>query len=183
MKKIITILLLSFATMLAYGQNTLLDGQVLLDVTIDDYVGTWRYENPDSNEVFTIKLKKHTNTISQKEYDCVIGTYSYTKNGVTIEDNMDQFNHLSRPYFSPIYAISYSNDFFSWLYLCFTDYAFKKETHSGRLSLIRARGGQFQLKWILEEEEGSFIYFEDEEIPPYIPGFSVPEDVVLTKVE
>ena len=158
------------------------NGQVFLGGAIDDYVGTWKYENPDSNEVFTIKLKKTIITTDNENFDCIIGTYSYTKNGTIIEDNMPQFSSITNPYKAPICAKSYSNDFSS-LFLYFVDYKFKKDTGSGKLSLILTRGGKYQLQWMLEEDEGAEIYLPDEEIPPYIPGWSVPENVVLVKVE
>ena len=174
MKKAALLLLCCLSISLAYPQNIFLGGK------LEDYTGTWRYENKDSNLVFTIKLKKSKMELLGKVYDCAIGTYSLVKNGITITDNMDKFNSLSEPYGSPIRIVDY-NQIYATLRLSFNDELYKKHTASGTLSLIPLKNGKFNLHWILKEDEGEELYDWNEVIPP--PGFSVPDNAILVKIE
>ena len=174
MKKTLLLLLCCIVTVPLLSQNIFLGG------SIDDYVGTWRYENQDSNLVFTIKLKKSEMTPNEKTYPCVVGTYTLTKNGVIITDNMQKFDRLTSPYSYPISGLDY-NEIYNELELGFSDELYDKFTGSGVLALIPLKQGKFNLQWILKEDEGVEFYDWDEVIPP--SGFSVPDNVVLVKVE
>ena len=77
MKKRILIFLFSFVVLCSYCQ------------TVDDFVGTWRYENNDT--VFTIVLKEgkyindyYNNITSKSTY--IFGGYSLSVNGKMIDD-------------------------------------------------------------------------------------------------
>ncbi len=174
MKKAVLLLLCCLSISLAYTQNIFLGGK------LEDYTGTWRYENKDSNLVFTIKLKKSKMELLGKVYDCAIGTYSLVKNGVTITDNMHKFDTLSDPYLTPILLVDYSK-IYATLELSFRDELYKKHTASGTLSLIPLKNGKFNLHWILKEDEGDYVYDWNEVIPP--DGFSVPDNAILVKIE
>ena len=174
MKKTVLLLLCCLSTCFIYSQNIFLGGK------LEDYIGTWKYENKESNIVFTIKLKKTKMTLLDKEYDCAIGTYSMVKDGVTISSNMEEFDNLSEPYGAPIRVVDY-DQIYATLRLSFNDDLFKKHTASGTLALIPVKNGKFNLQWTLKEDEGDYVYDWNEVIPP--SGFSVPDNVVLVKVE
>ena len=174
MRKTVLLFLCCFSVSFLYSQNIFLGG------SIDDYVGTWSYEHQDSNLVFTIKLKKSEMTPSEKTYQCVVGTYAMTRNGITVVDNMAKFDVLSNWFTYPIIAVDF-NEIYNQLKLSFTDELYDKFTGSGTLALIPLRNGKFNLQWILKEDEGDHVYNWDEVIPP--SGFSVPDNVVLVKVE
>lgn len=174
MRKTVLLVLCYLSASFLYSQNIFLGG------SIDDYVGTWRYENKDSNLVFTIKLKKSEMTPNEKTYQCVVGTYAMTRNGITVVDNMKKFDILSSPHQYPISGVDFK-DVYDRLDLGFIDDLYGKYTVSGTLSLIPLKDGKFNLRWILKEEEGDFVYDWNEVIPP--SGFSVPDNIVLVKIE
>lgn len=174
MRKTVLLVLCCLSASFLYPQNIFLGGR-----SIDDYVGTWRYENKDSNLVFTIKLKKSEMTPNEKTYQCVVGTYAMTRNGVTVVDNME-FDILSNWFKYPISCVDF-NEIYDKLSLGFVDDLYEKNTVSGTLSLIPLKDGKFNLQWILKEDEGDYVYDWNEVIPP--SGFSVPDNIVLVKIE
>lgn len=151
---------------------------------LEQFTGTWKYENPDSNEVFIIKLKTMTDDFDGEL--CVCGNYFYSKNNVVIEDNLSQFDTLAdcssysiNAYKSRVY--DYLN---TKLRLTFTDITYYNKFSGGVGSFIEIIPWkkEIMLHWYLVEEEGSsYVYLENEPMPPY--GFSVPTDVILIKEE
>lgn len=77
-------------------------------ITLDHYVGTWKYENANTKETFVVKLKKviRPEKPMLPSRECIVGTYSYIKDGVVILDNMDKFNMTW-------------TDIYTWPILCF----------------------------------------------------------------
>lgn len=81
-----------------------------------------------------------------------------------------------------IYAGTTSN-LYNIIRLYFNDYIFNKSTGSVSLHLMPIANRKFNLKWVLEDDDGESFYEEWETIPEFIDGFSVPYNVILVKVE
>ena len=88
MKNLLTLIIIVLFTTAA-ATSTLAQ----TDRDLKEFVGTWKYENPDSCEVFIIKLKTIVDNIYETMY--VYGNYSYSKNNLIIEDNLHQFDTLT----------------------------------------------------------------------------------------
>lgn len=147
---------------------------------LDFYVGTWVYSDPSIGEEFTVKLRKtyHYNEHGIKY--CLVGAYTYKKDGQIVSDCMVKFNDQVDALYMPIYA---SNSVLhqgvnpNRLYMYLRDFVMRKKTFSNEIEIISSTDPK-QIHWILrnDEEEG-----EAKDLPPY--EFSIPTDVVLTKVE
>ena len=167
---IIAILFTTAATIATYAQT---------DRDLKEFVGTWKYENPDSCEVFIIKLK----IIDHPSYGKRIhGNYSYSKNNVIIEDNLHQFDTLTDAYLFPIILRPWYSYPSTKLNLSFSDrtYGAYACPYTSFVELIHEKK-DIKLRWYMEEGEGAIAYEPDEVIPP--DGFSVPSNVIFTKVE
>ena len=180
MKKRILLLLFSFVVLCSYSQ------------TVDDFVGTWRYENNDT--VFTIVLKegKYVN------YDfsiyaslkCIFGGYSLRINGVLVDDftsvndtfdwNLGYNPSLQRIYIEATRMHDNTNGYGFIFYDQRKRHFGGKGISGGNLTLLAPN----KLKWEIDEEAGIWFEIEGcEDCPEVSPiGFSVPNNVVLTKV-
>ena len=180
MKKRILLLLFSFVVLCSYSQ------------TVDDFVGTWRYENNDT--VFTIVLKegKYVN------YDfsiyaslkCIFGGYSLRINGVLVDDftsvndtfdwNLGYNPSLQRIYIEATRMHDNTNGYGFIFYDQRKRHFDGKGISGGNLTLLAPN----KLKWEIDEEAGIWFEIEGcEDCPEVSPiGFSVPNNVVLTKV-
>ena len=180
MKKRILIFLFSFVVLCSYCQ------------TVDDFVGTWRYENNDT--VFTIVLKegKYVN------YDfsiyaslkCIFGGYSLRINGVLVDDftsvndtfdwNLGYNPSLQRIYIEATRMHDNTNGYGFIFYDQRKRHFGGKGISGGFLTLLAPN----KLKWEIDEEIGIWSEIEGcEDCPEVSPiGFSVPNNVVLTKV-
>ena len=180
MKKRILLLLFSFVVLCSYSQ------------TVDDFVGTWRYENNDT--VFTIVLKegKYVN------YDfsiyaslkCIFGGYSLRINGVLVDDftsvndtfdwNLGYNPSLQRIYIEATRMHDNTNGYGFIFYDQRKRHFGGKGISGGFLTLLAPN----KLKWEIDEEIGIWSEIEGcEDCPEVSPiGFSVPNNVVLTKV-
>jgi len=179
---IFTLLLLSSNT--TYGQSI----ERRHGANLDFYVGTWRYTNTTTKEEFTIKLRKSVYTAYNISKDCVVGTYTYKKNGVVVLDNMSEFlidKSVGLP--APIYAsnakgtISESNP--NRLTASIQDYGILwpgstlPKSGQGVITIV-STGNPKKIHWALKDSEGIVII---DHTPP--PGFSIPTDMILTKIE
>ena len=146
---------------------------------LKEFVGTWKYENPDSCEVFIIKLKTIVHDIYETKY--VYGNYSYSKNNVTIEDNLHQFDTLSDLALFPIILRPWYPYSSTKQTLRFSDrtYGYNSCLDTSFVELIDEKK-ETKLKWFMEIG-GTYVYEHDEEMPPN--HFSVPSNVIFTKVE
>ena len=180
MKKRILLFLFSFVVLCSYSQ------------TVDDFVGTWRYENNDT--VFTIVLKegKYVN------YDfsiyaslkCIFGGYSLRINGVLVDDftsvndtfdwNLGYNPSLQRIYIEATRMHDNTNGYGFIFYDQRKRHFGGKGISGGNLTLLAPN----KLKWEIDEEAGIWFEIEGcEDCPEVSPiGFSVPNNVVLTKV-
>ena len=146
---------------------------------LKEFVGTWKYENPDSCEVFIIKLK----IIDDPDWGkTVCGNYSYSKNNVIIENNLQQFDTLGELALFPIYLFPSNTSSNTKHTLSFSDrtYGAYACPYTSFVELIHEKK-DIKLRWYMEEGEGAIAYEPDEVIPP--DGFSVPSNIIFTKVE
>ena len=166
---IIAILFITSTTTATYAQT---------ERDLKDFVGTWKYENPDSCEVFIIKLKIVDDPYWEK---LVCGNYSYSKNNIIIENNLPQFDTLTntalhsiilRPWFQPS-SIKLRLDFSD------RTYGYDSYLFTSFVELIDEKK-ETKLRWFMEIG-GTYVYEHDEEMPPN--HFSVPSNVIFTKVE
>ena len=168
-------LIIIFTTAILFATN------LTAQVNLSPYEGTWRYTNTSTNEEFTIKLRKTIGQFTYGERVCLVGSYIYKKNGVVILDNMDMFNNNSvYPTKMPILGQSREGE----LILYVNDYGIithgKPKFVDGSLGMLIVELGEAaKLTWKLEEEEGVSIVGVND-VPQ---GFTIPDDVILTKVQ
>ena len=180
---IFTFLLLSIGS--TYGQNI----RQWHSANLDFYVGTWRYTNTATNEEFTINLRKtvYISSLSMIREDCIVGAYIYKKNGVLVLDNMDEFM-VDRPIFpGPIYASNARETESAVnpnkLRTTVQDYGIlspaseRPKSGMGIITIVSVANPK-QIHWTLEDPPGARIAGHS---PPL--GFSIPTDIVLTKIE
>ena len=173
MKNLLTLIIIVLFTAAA---TTAICAQTERD--LKEFVGTWKYENPDSCEVFIIKLK----IIDHPSYGKrVHGNYSYSKNNVIIEDNLHQFDTLTNTNLFPIDLTPWRSYPSTKLSLSFFDetHEYCSHPYTSFVELIDEKK-ETKLRWFMEIG-GTYVYEHDEEMPPN--HFSVPSDVIFTKVE
>ena len=148
--------------------------------SLDLYVGTWKYENAETNEVFIVKLKKFENytTLGSNFGTVLIGEYYHYKNGIISYNNLDYVSTITtndQAIRAPIRSFSINNDFNN---LCLTviDMTYYKATH-GTLSFSLGKENTNSLRWKIEEE-GDFDIG-----PDYIEGLSIPTEMTLIKID
>ena len=150
--------------------------------SLDLYVGTWKYENSETNEEFIIKLRKFDNytTVLGSNFGTVlIGEYYHSKNGIISYNNLDYVSTITtndQAIRAPIRSFSINNDYNN---LCLTviDMTYYKATH-GTLSFSLGKENTNSLRWKIVEEEGDFDIG-----PDYIEGLSIPTEMTLIKIE
>ena len=158
----------------------------------DKFVGTWVYESNDT--VFTIKLQKGELTYANMPNDkCLFGGYSLKVGGVMKENYINimptTITQDSYPPSSNIYIKGWAfSDFYAGF--IFFDQRIKhlkgKGILGGDMRLLTSN----TLKWTLDEEYGLWHAcegeYDDENAPEHeweIKGFSVPINVIMTKVQ
>ena len=150
---------------------------------LDAYVGTWVYQNADT--VFTLVIKKGTQNTNFYNGDCLVGGYKLEKDGVVVADytqNLpdeitdDNYYIPKCPSFIGTNGqskLEYVNS--NILRIVFSDRNLLRL--EGALKLIPPSTFHLKLKkpeQVILLEEGQTV--ED-------PDISVPEDVIMTKVE
>ena len=168
---------------------------------LDFFVGTWKYENPQTGEEFILKLRKTSILLTHftVETDLVVGAYTYKKNGQIVTDCMDKFDSDIHVFMMPIDATNASINP-AWvdpnrLRMVVRDYGkrapngdVKTSRNENELSVVSASHPN-QIRWILREDRGQrfYIFLEEGEEEPLCPipplGFSIPTDMVLTRVQ
>jgi len=150
---------------------------------LDFYVGTWKYENEQTGEVFVLKLRKTVN----RSRECVVGAYTYKKNEQIVLDCMDQFSSTQKsPISMPVYATNSSitqnlvNPNKLRMFIIdfgkFCPNGDTKRTSSNELLLV-SNAFPNKIRWILKNDRETSTVIE--EIPPI--EFSIPTDIILTK--
>ncbi len=181
MKKIILFLATMLISIAAFSQSYR-----------DKFVGTWVYESNDT--VFTIKLQKGEFIINTRpNMECLFGGYSLKVGGVMNENyiktmpttmTQDSYPPSSNIY---LYGWAYSLTHASFTFFDQRIKHLKGEgIFCGKLLLLNPD----TLRWTLDEEEGVWYAcegeFDDENEPEHeweIKGFSVPINVIMTKVQ
>ena len=178
---IFTFLLLSMSS--TYGQSV----KQRYTSNLDFYVGTWRYTNATANEEFTIKLRKtaYTSPFMIKR-DCIVGVYTYKKNGAVVLDNINEFMIDRSEFPGPIYATNARETAAAVnpnkLETTVEDYGIltpaSGQPKYGRGSItIISMGTPKKIQWELKDTEGTYIVGYDPGT-----GFSIPTDIILTKI-
>ena len=151
---------------------------LLRSQNLESFVGTWQYIS--GNEVFRVVLVKGRLDIKDEYGDYLLGGYYYSKNGVVLYDCTQNIPTVYTDASSDFYtgpAISGTNGSYSieritpnrarlWL----NDYLYDKW---GQVffTLQSATSARFELKEVWGKD------------PDWPDGFSIPTDVVLTKVK
>jgi hypothetical protein len=170
--KILIILLSVLFFTLADAQN--------YSANLDFYVGTWVYSDPSIGEEFTVKLRKTYLYDKHGIEYCLVGAYTYKKDGQIVSDCMVKFNDQVDALYMPIYAtnsVLHQGVNPNRLYMYLEDFVMRKKTFSNEIEIISSTDPK-KIHWILRNDEGEY---ETHELPP--DEFSIPTDVVLTKVE
>ena len=176
MRKILILLSLTFTFFSASAQTPL-----------DPFVGTWSYQKNDT--IFKIKLQKGLTiyTYNNTERPSIFGVYSLSVGGIMKE------NYLTKQppaRWVPNVPASSVNIFIKGtsagsktLGFTFYDQRIKhvggEGIPCGKMHLIAPN----KLHWILNEKEGLWWRVEGTDIPYELKGFSVPENVIMTKEE
>jgi len=149
---------------------------------LDAYVGTWEYAT--TTDTFRIVLRRGVVSIAYIYSESLLGGYRYVKNGVLIGDYTqgvpDQFLDKDFSEDDNSITINATNSCVhlepippNELRLFFKDIGLGKTTGRGLIKLLSPT----QIHWILKDREG---LFSPDNVPPL--GFSVPEDVIMTKI-
>ncbi|MDR1054468.1 MAG: hypothetical protein LBL90_01265 [Prevotellaceae bacterium] len=180
-KRIIFITCAVLCGITGYGQWP---QKTLHSKNLDAFAGTWEYKT--ANETFRIVFKKGTANTVYAKYDCLIGGYSYSKNGTLIGDYTANIPAIFDDDSSELVTIRASNATEdpdradpNRVWVSFTDRKLNKSTMGfgwdrNNFTLLSPSQARFQL---FEDEGEQFDGSID--IPE---GFSVPTDVVMTKI-
>lgn len=148
----------------------------------DAFVGTWVYQRNDT--VFKIKLQKGTVKYDQSERAKVFGGYYLSVKGVIKEDYIKTTPtiwdvNIPAPSCN-IYIDAYST---SPDYLGFVFYDQRKKHINGAGLPCGAMEltAPNKLHWKLNEKEGIYAILEGSGEDMTLRGFSVPDDVIMTK--
>ena len=157
-------------------------------MNLDFFVGTWKYENDQISETFTLRLRKVCDTSNNVIYEAVAGAYTHFRLDRRGVNCMNEFFSTSKsPVSMPVYATNDASDRNAVnpnkLRMFVTDYGLyapngdAKRVYNCELSIVSKDSPQ-QIRWILKDDLGGLMLTE--EVPP--PGFTLPTDIILTKV-
>lgn len=68
-------------------------GSYVTNNNIDKFVGTWKWTSGTNEIIF--KVAKFRHTIVDYDEDILLGSHSYTSNGVLVESTLDKFSNLA----------------------------------------------------------------------------------------
>lgn len=181
MKKILLITILIIFTL------TTLPAQ---SVSLEWYVGTWKYENIQTGDEFIIKLRKAQREIPAVfgggTEECLVGVYSYKKNNQLLIDNINRFYDNINPVSYPICVFSSNDGLNIKLGLGVIDYTMTNSKSKFKMiyepsSLEFNTLSPATIKWKLVVTEQEYIFTPIEERFPR--GTNLPMEMILTKVE
>ena len=150
----------------------------LFTENLDAYVGIWEYK--DSNKVFRVFLRKGIKVTDRSFGECLVGDYFYQLNGVVLDayDESKVPTELNDKNWRRV-TIYASNGGFrresvdaNELYMYLTDKRLMKRSMSCKITLLSPT----QIRWYVENDEGPVDM-------DFIHEFSIPTDLVLTKVK
>ena len=163
--------------------------QTLYTANLDFYAGTWKYENVQTGEEFVLKLRRTSIVVpyyNNSIRECLVGAYTYKKNGKIVMDCMDKFSlNLDPVNDMPVYATNAGNDPTyltpNTLWAFVTDFGkFNpkgevKRTTKNELWVVSDVSPN-KLRWVLKNNDG-----ETETHLLFPEDFSIPTDIILTK--
>jgi len=183
MKTFLTLILASICSLGLYAHTA----------NLEFFVGTWRYENPQTGEVFILKLRKTSYLLTHATVptDYVVGAYTFKRNGQIVTDCMDKFDSDIHIFRMPVRATDFVRDpdllkpnRLEMSVLDFGKFAPNGDVKRAGFSelLIVSATEPHQIRWILREPRGPVFIFEGEEDGIHPLGFSIPTDIILTRV-
>jgi len=154
-----------------------------LTKNIEAYVGTWEYKSDD--ELFRIVFVKGDYHFGiNYVVDCVIGGYFYQKNGVVVSDFLNDIPAVRNNETHRKVKIVGSNLNLKLelinpnrIWIHFRDVVKDKLTENGSFSLLSPTTARWKIE---EESEDDFV---GKKRSSQENAFSVPTDVVMTKVQ
>lgn len=145
------------------------------------YTGTWEHKTP--TEHFILKTWERTYSISNSiQFTVLVGTFKFTKYGFTVYDYLNHYKdenssfvsfsiikYLSEERKQPILSIKYSDPV--------TEYDTTTLPHESILTVVSTNPAK--LSWHIVP------CYDDQRIrlAPGETGFTIPSDMILTKVE
>ncbi len=173
------------------------------------YQGYWKYYNPDSDELFIVKIKAlervAPSTIIPEAPYSFIGSYLYMKNNLVVSNNLSDLDtcilfstnmeyytllrqpnyHTSMALFGSMKATQDQAVADLWFY----DHTKHHSNGKVTLSVVSIETRNEQIRWNLRLQDGVSIILEDdesalsdEEVNNRYLRFSVPTDMILTKM-
>ena len=172
----------------SYTLNDLGNNNYIKDTSgiLNPYIGTWRWTDTTTNSEFTvvflIKTMYNPNNLANYRQDKVMGSYKYIQNGNIVVDKLVfDIDNISSPNYASI--ISNISSPFSKLSLNLFDFVKSKDC-KGNFELIdpvTLPNGQLtsnQARWKIYDGE----HWNINGTNPLPDGFSIPTDVILTKI-
>ena len=99
MKNIISIIILVLSISFSTNAQRTPVGSVNYNSNLDKFEGTWKWNNPNSNEEMILKLKKvmyYWDLPAGFYEEVLLSCHRYMKNGIVIEDNLSLFPTLGQ---------------------------------------------------------------------------------------
>ncbi|WP_026703557.1 DUF6705 family protein [Flavobacterium soli] len=195
MKKILILTVLLFSFYVQAQTFDITSGNVIQDIPTGGYIkdidgqfdkfsGTWVWTNGDEKVTFKLQKVTHQLFTEYSSYeDYMIGDYSYTKNyGNEVVVNTINPALSLLPEFHPMYTGRPESD--TTIDFIFTDVIINKGYCSAIFEFLP--GSTTQMKLILKNSDGPIGFKVDEGEPIDIPppfnfGFTIPNNIVLTK--
>ena len=151
-----------------------------------DYVGTWKWSEPQTQSELTVVLKRGQADWTRYKKGikpCIIGAYELKKNGVALVNNLNELSEEKRYSAYPIVLLGNEN----YMRIYVDDYtikngdgSYKSMQGSSHVALIK-EGDGFKLKWVIVDDGNEGAHW-DENLT-YPDGTALPTDIILTKVE
>lgn len=175
LNNVLVVLLLSFP--IAISSQNYNQTDHVFTANLDAYSGVWEYRS--SNEIFRVILKKGTENTRFVIGECLIGDYYYQKDGVVLDTYNEnkiplEINDSNQDLIivgATNAKVKQENVNPNELYMFIFDKRLKKVGSSCEILLLSPT----QIRWILADGEG--VYSVED-----ILGFSIPTDVILTKI-
>jgi len=158
----------------------------LFTKNLDAYAGTWEYAT--ATETFRVVLIKGVRSFSNSYAECLIGGYRYVKNGVVVADYTQgtipsvfqesdlSINNSAITVKGTNAALTLAEVNPNVIRIFFKDMGLGKTTSEGQMQLLSPT----QARWTLKDERGIYALLPGESPP--VEGFSVPTDVIMTKI-
>lgn len=158
--------------------------QVMENKDYNYYVGTWRWVDSTTQSELIIKLVLSKTTEPDWEISYLKGAYLYKKDGIVVADYLEELNENKKFVYYPIYIFC---DRENNMNLTVRDYLIKNgnnvfKRHGGSSFIKYTSSLPEQIYWkIIDNKYAGVLYTDENKVYP--PGISLPEDIILTKVE